>query len=70
MKFTAYLVSWGLFWLGHILSKFVELTGTGYDLYSWCMVTSCNVQDRYDVVEGPWVSVEEEQESLNSSDEM
>lgn len=64
--------SWGLFWVGHFFSKIFEFTYLEFffDIYSWCMHTSLNIQDRYDIDNGPWLSIEEEEESLNSSDQM
>jgi hypothetical protein len=47
-----------------------SVTGIGYHMYNWLMAISCNTQDRYDIENGPWISIEEEEESLNSSDKM
>lgn len=68
----AYISSWTLFWIGHWFSRVYEVTEFEpfYEVYNWCMTTSVNIQDRYDVEDGPWVSMEQEEIDLNSSDKM
>jgi hypothetical protein len=60
------------FYLGVVYGKLFELTNLEvfFDLYNSSMANSVNIQDQYDIEDGPWVSPEEEQESLNSSDKM
>lgn len=68
----AYIFSWSFFWVGHLLSRIYEITWMEgiFDAYHWCMTKSVNIQDRYNVENGPWVLYEEEEIGLNSSDEM
>jgi hypothetical protein len=63
---------WMYFYLGVVYIKLWEWTGLEffYDLYNSSMANSVNIQDQYNIEDGPWVSPEEEQESLNSSDKM
>lgn len=68
----AYITSWSFYWVGHLLSKVYELTWIEaiFDAYHWCMTKSVNIQDRYDVENGPWIAIDEEEIDLNSSDKM
>ena len=70
MKLFGYLLSWACFWLGDFTHRVYSVTGIGYHMYNWLMAISCNTQDRYDIENGPWIPIEEEEESLNSSDKM
>lgn len=52
----AYLLSWGLFWMGDLVSKIMNnhLAIVLYPVYNWLMTKSYDVQDKYKVEKGPW----------------
>jgi hypothetical protein len=60
------------FYLGVVYGKLFEWTNLEFffDLYNSSMANSVNIQDQYDIEDGPWVAFEQEEESLNSSDKM
>lgn len=67
----AYISTWTLFWLGHWASRLFEIVEMEFlfDIYNWCMQASVNIQDKYDVQNGPWVSYEEERAALDDDSE-
>lgn len=66
------LMVWLYFYLGMFWAKMFEWTSLEmfYDAYNRFMAYSVNLQDEWGIEDGPWVSPEEEQKGLNSSDKM
>lgn len=56
-KLIAYPLTWGLFYLGVFISN-VRLLDKGnfYNLYSWCMIKSSEIQD-WGKLNSPWKDV-------------
>ena len=52
---------WILYWIGHGFSKLFEATEfeVFFDAYNWFMTKSVNIQDKYDIENGPWVPLDE-----------
>ncbi len=56
-KIIAYPITNSLYHLGDFISKKFS-SETSYNLYSWCMVTSGDIQD-WAGLEGPWEKTNE-----------
>jgi len=56
-KIIAWPLAWGLFWIGHIISRTLVTNGwlgsITYPVYNWFMFASVTVQD-WSGLAGPW----------------
>lgn len=53
----AWLAAWGFYYIGHVVSLPMSCFDIDvYALYNWCMVKSCNIDDKYQI--GVWQLVE------------
>jgi hypothetical protein len=57
-KFISYILSWSLFWFGHLVSLIMGTIPALYTTYRWAMFKSMQIQD-WAENETPWKHIKE-----------
>ena len=52
-KIIGFTLAWSLYYLGHWTSLLMKKYDVGFSFYSWCMVTSADIQD-WAKLSKPW----------------